>query len=119
MKKVSKKKHKKRVAICRRAPRKVTLKDIAVAAHALGLTVEVSLVPKEPPKHEVPVANWPGDPSCRTVLAHLASEREIAQVFNDNPSSRWVITPHVIEERGEFTQRVAVNKKPKPETKTT
>jgi len=115
MKKVSKKTYKKRVAVCRRAP---TLKDIVVVAHALGMTVEVALVPNEPPKHDVPEANWPGDPSCRSIIAHYAPDREIAQVFKDNPTSRWVITPHVIEEREAFMQRWAANQKPKATAKT-
>lgn len=107
-KKVSKQKHKNR------AP---TLTDMVAAAHAVGMTVEVALVPKgppEPPKHDVPEADWPGDPSCRSIIAHYASDAEIAQVFRDNPSSQWVITPHVIEEREAFMQRRSAN--PKPQT---
>ena len=129
VKKAKKKVYQRRIKACAKSP---TLEDVVEAAHKAGATVSVGLVPigsgiapialvpepPEPPKHDVPEANWPGDPSCRSIIAHYAPDREIAQVFKDNPTSQWVITPHVIEEREAFMQRWAANQKPKATAKT-
>ena len=35
----------------------------------------------------------PGDPTCRSLVAHEADDKEIAKIFKENPSTLWVVTP--------------------------
>jgi len=62
-------------------------------------------LPPDPPKHQIPLSQWPGTPLTRTILAHYADDREVERVFIENPASLWVITPHRIVERRVFLKR--------------
>lgn len=107
MKKVKKKVYKRRIKACASAPKEkpVTLTDIVRVAHALNMDVQVGLTPNPPPRPllNLTPSQWPGDPSCRSIIADMqCSEKTIERVFRDNPSSKWVITPYEIVERTQF-----------------
>lgn len=100
--KVKKRVYKRRIKACAKSP---TLEDVVKAAHAAGAKVTLSLVPKAPerPRLDVPTAQWPGWAGNRSIMAALDyTERDVAAVFKDNPSSQWVITPYEIIERSKF-----------------
>lgn len=80
------------------------------AAHEAGAKVTVSLEPVRPerPRLKLPTNEWPGTPYNRSTMADLDyTDKDVARVFKDNPSSVWVITPYEVIERSEFF-------KPKP-----
>jgi hypothetical protein len=98
---------------------KLTLEQVVEAAHAAGAHVTFSLVPHEAPapapvavpapvpepeksKHGIPSPQWPGDPTCRSIMAYDADDAAIAKEFKSEPTSRWVITPYRIVERSQF-----------------
>ena len=56
----------------------------------------------EKPKHGIPSPQWPGDPTCRSIMAYDADDAAIAKEFKSEPTSRWVITPYRIVERSQF-----------------
>ena len=60
--------------------------------------------------------DWPGDPSCRSILASAASDAEVVKEFKNSPSSKWVITSDRILERCEFFMQLEALKT-KPNTK--
>jgi hypothetical protein len=96
----------------KKAASKLTLEQVVTAAHAAGAKVTLSLVPRTPerPRLDVPTAQWPGWAGNRSIMASMDyTERDVAAVFKDNPSSQWVITPYEIIERAEFFKP-----KPKP-----
>jgi hypothetical protein len=121
----------------------LTLEQVVAACTAAGATVTFGLVPKELDvaagwqstpageklqKLEVSLAlsgsealpaftltdkDWPGGPSCRSILASAASDAVVAKEFKDCPSSQWVITADRILERGEFFKQMqALKDKP-------
>lgn len=115
---------------------KLTLEQVVVAARAAGASVSISMPPiKLTPQQEQTLAaggqvsvdltqaparprldykDWPGDPTCRSLIADIDyDEKLIAKVFKDNPTSRWVVTPFEVFERGKFFQPVPV-----PQTQT-
>lgn len=101
------------------APKKkssLTLAQVVEAAHAVGATVSVSLVPRTPAEPErallkIPPNEWPGDPTCRSVLADMQiTHKKVEREFRDNPSSKWVITPYEIIERQEFFRMLEAKK---------
>lgn len=88
---------------------KLTLKQVMEAAHDAGVQVTVSLVPNEPKvpereRHGMSVHDYPGDPSCRSIIAFDATDDEIRKVLKDNPTSKWVITSTRVIDRDEFTK---------------
>lgn len=107
---------------------KLTMNQLVEAAHALGAEVTVSLVPKNldqavgwqstpagdrlqeklaaQPSFTMNDKNWPGDPTCRSILASAASDAEVAKEFKHNPSSQWVITADRILERDSFFKQL-------------
>lgn len=100
MKKVKKKVYKRRIK-----EKPVTLTDIVRVAHALNMDVQVGLTPNPPPRPllNVPVSQWPGDPTCRSVIADMKCDAKMVErMFRENPSSKWVITPYEIVERSQF-----------------
>jgi len=102
MKKAKKKVYKRRIKACAKSP---TLEQVVKAAHAAGAKVTVSLVPKEPerPRLQLKSSEWPGWAGNRSIMASMEyTERDVAAVFKDNPSSLWIITPFEIIERKVF-----------------
>lgn len=96
---------------------KLTLKQVVEAAHDAGVKVTVSLVPNkaqtnakqdqiasERERHGMNAHDYPGDPSCRSIIAFDATDDEIGKVFKDNPTSKWVITSTRVIDRDEFTK---------------
>lgn len=43
--------------------------------------------------------NYPGDPTCRSLVAYEPEEPVIARIFAENPSSKWIVTPTRIIDR--------------------
>ena len=90
----------------------LTLEQVITAAVEAGATVSVGLLPigsgiapimqvPERSRLDKPSEEWPGDPSCRSILASDASGAVIQKVFKDNPLSKWIITATRIVARGE------------------
>ena len=101
---------KKKKAIRRKKKKALTLSDVVKAAHAAGATVSVSLVPKveERALLSVPINEWPGNPTCRTIIAdRVVTAKIIERTFKDNPTTKWVITPYDIIERGDYFRQKA------------
>lgn len=107
------KKKKKKVHRKQRPKAKLTLEQVVTAAVEAGASVSISLpkllpMPPERPRLKVPTKDWPGSPYNRSTMADMNyTEKDVARVFKDNPSSLWVITPYEIVSREEFF-------KPKP-----
>jgi|PlaIllAssembly_1097288.scaffolds.fasta_scaffold29171_5 signal recognition particle subunit SEC65 len=105
---MKKKRSPKRRRLLRKKKRpagKLTLEQVVQAAHEAGAKVTVSLVPQEPerPRLKLSTKEWPGTPYIRSIMADLDyTEKDVAQVFKDNPSSLWVITPYEVFERTKF-----------------
>jgi hypothetical protein len=82
-----------------------TLEEVVKAAHAAGATVTVSLVPLKPqrPLLNWPTSQWPGWAGTRSIMAAMDyTDKDVAQVFKDNPTSQWIITPYEVIERSKF-----------------
>ena len=109
---------------------KLTLGRMREIARKAGARVTVSLVPNEPPanasvvtgysastsfKYPLPTVppevldstKWPGNPTCRSIMAHDASDEQIAKEFKASPSSKWIVTATRIVERTEFFKKLA------------
>ena len=101
-KKASKRVVRRRIKACAKSP---TLEDVVKAAHAAGAKVTVSLVPLKPqrPRLELKTGEWPGWAGNRSIMAAMDyTDKDVTQVFKDNPTSQWVITPYEIIERSKF-----------------
>src|SRR5512143_4305869 len=101
-------KRKKKVHRKQRPKAKLTLEQVVTAAVEAGASVSISLpkllpMPPERPRLKVPTKDWPGSPYNRSTMADMNyTEKDVARVFKDNPSSLWVITPYEIVSREEF-----------------
>lgn len=100
---------KKKKAVRRK--RQVTIEQIVEAAFEAGAEVRISLAPKNGELRALlatPPNQWPGDPSCRTVIAdRIVTNAIIERTFKDNPSSQWVITPYDIIAREDYFRQKA------------
>lgn len=118
MKKRKKKVHRKQRP---KTKPKLTLEQVVTAAVDAGASVSISLPPLQPmpperPRLKLSTKEWPGDPTNRSTMADLDyTEKDVARVFKDNPSSRWVITPYEVFERSAF---FAPKPKPEPQPQT-
>lgn len=80
-------------------------KCTVTAADAPTETVTITTAGPEAPAAPVkaPVRlstmNYPGDPTCRSLVAYEPEEPVIARIFAENPSSKWIVTPTRIIDR--------------------
>lgn len=85
----------------------LTIEDVVTVAAQAGMQVDIRLVPQEivsdRPLMNIPPGDWPGDPSCRSVIAAMnVTDKMVEREFKDSPSSQWVITPYAIHSREAF-----------------
>lgn len=66
---------------------------------------KIKVVPELGVKGPKRITVYPGDPSCRSICATEVGPKEIEVIFKLEPSSKWIVTPTRIIERGEFFKK--------------